>query len=133
MFFARTLHHRHHAIHATGLACYIIVGDSGVLERKPHKFAPPLNLWPVKELVTHGITLNENAGHAAWRAPGNQFKGMFLAVLDETNRLSGTDDAIPTRRFRLVKTLVGNSNSVSQSVPSRAQLAMPLLIVTPLV
>jgi hypothetical protein len=58
---------------------------------------------------------------------------MFLAVLDETNRLSGTDDAIPTRRFRLVKTLVGNSNSVSQSVPSRAQLAMPLLIVTPLV
>jgi hypothetical protein len=100
MFIARTLHHRHHAIHAPGLASHIIIGGAGVFERKPHKFASPLNLWPVKELVTHGITLNENAGHAAWRAPGNQFKGMLLAVLDETNRFSGTDDAIPTRRYR---------------------------------
>src|SRR5262249_29165758 len=33
---------------------------------------------------------------------------MFLAVLDETNRFSGTYDAIPTGRFRLVETLVGN-------------------------
>src|SRR5262249_31562748 len=95
MFFARTLHHRHHAIHATGLACYIIVGDSGVLERKPHKLAPPLNLWPVKELVAHGITLNENARHAAWRASGNQFKGMFLAVLERR-----TDFPEPMPRFR---------------------------------
>jgi hypothetical protein len=43
---------------------------------------------------------------AAWRAPSNHFKGTFLAVLDETNRFS--------------------------RVASRAQLAMPMLIVTPL-
>src|SRR6478735_8444709 len=45
---------------------------------------------------------------AAWRAPGSQFKGTFSAVLDETNRFTRTDDAVPARRFRLVKTLVGD-------------------------
>jgi len=45
---------------------------------------------------------------AAWRVPGSQFKGTFSAVLDETNRFTRTDNAVPARRFRLVKTLVGD-------------------------
>ena len=45
---------------------------------------------------------------AAWRAPGRQFKGTFSAVLHETNRFPRTDNAVPARRFRLVKTLVGD-------------------------
>src|SRR5215475_8062730 len=45
---------------------------------------------------------------AAWRAPGSQFKGTVSAVLDETNRFPRADNAVPSRRFRFVKTLVGD-------------------------
>ena len=96
MFFAPTFHHRHHAIHATGLARNVIVGGAGIFERKPHKFTPSLNLRPVKKLVTHGITLNEKlAGRSLARArqpvQGDVFQPFW------TRR---TDFPAPITRFR---------------------------------
>src|SRR5262245_55104814 len=62
---ARAIQHRHHTVHAAGFSSDILVGGTRILQRKPHKFAATLDLGPVEELITHGITPDKNRGLGA--------------------------------------------------------------------
>jgi hypothetical protein len=55
-------HYGHHTIHTPGFTRHIIVGGAGILQCEPYELTTTLNLRPVKELVTHRITVKKNSG-----------------------------------------------------------------------